>query len=136
MQEQTKRQGDAVVLTSKAPLWPGANVRYQGEELKAGERLLAAGTVLRPADIGLLAVAGCPEVSVRRRLRVAMIATGDELAAPGAPLPPGCIHESNRPVLHSLLTELGMEPVDLGVVRDDRAVLRQALWKRPNAGMC
>jgi molybdopterin molybdotransferase len=127
MQEQTERQGDTVTLTLKAPLRAGANVRYRGEELSAGDPLLTAGILLQPADIGLLAVAGCSDVTVRRRLRVALMATGDELAEPGQPLPPGWIHESNRPVLHALLTELGMEPLDLGVVRDDRAVLQQAL---------
>lgn len=127
VQEDTLRRDDAVLLTMDTAIKPGANVRHRGEELKAGELLLPAGAVLRPAAIGLLAVAGCGEVTVLKRLRVALIATGDELAEPGEPLPPGGIHESNRPVLRALLAELGMEPLDLGVVRDDRELLRKAL---------
>ncbi len=127
VQEDTLRQDDAVLLTIDAAIKPGANVRYRGEELQAGEPLLPTGTVFRPAAIGLLAVAGCRDVAVLKRLRVALIATGDELAEPGQPLQPGCIHESNRPVLRALLAELGMDPLDLGVVRDDRDVLRKAL---------
>ena len=127
VQEVCERQGDGVVLHIGAPLRAGNDVRYQGEELRAGERLLPAGSVLHPAAIGLLAMAGCREVTVRRRLRVALLATGDELAAPGTPLQPGFIYDSNRPVLGAMLAELGMTPFDLGVVRDDRAALEQAL---------
>lgn len=127
IQEEAEHQGDTVSLTIKNPLNPGANVRFRGEELARGDALLAAGRVLGPADIGLLAVAGCRDVSVLRRLRVALIATGDELAEPGQPLPPGCIHESNRPVLRALLSELGMETLDLGVVRDDPDALKAAM---------
>lgn len=127
VQELTEKLGDEVLLKTQHPLRLGANVRYQGEELKSGQTLIPGGKVLRPADIGLLALAGCQEVDVRARPKVAFLATGDELVEPGHALEPGFIHESNRPVLHAMLTELGMEPMDLGLVRDDPRLLAQAL---------
>jgi molybdopterin molybdotransferase len=127
VQEETERQGSMVVLNPSGPLRPSANVRHQGEELKRGDRLLPAGKILRPADLGLLAVAGCKEVAVVRRLRVSFLATGEELADPGDQLAPGFIYESNRPVLHALLSEMGIEPIDLGRVGDDRDTIRRAL---------
>lgn len=129
VQEETSRNGDAVVLMAPMPLKSGANVRHQGEELKVGERLLPAKKLLGPADLGVLAVAGCGDVDVIRRLRVAFLATGDELVDPGQALAPGFIYESNRPVLHALLTEMGMEPLDLGRVGDDRESIHQAMWQ-------
>ena len=132
VQEETERQGLMLVLNPSGPLKPGANVRRQGEELKRGDCLLSAGKILRPADLGLLAVAGCKEVAVVRRLRVAFLVTGDELADPGAQLAPGFIYESNRPVLHALLSEMGIEPIDLGRVGDDRDTIRRAM--RQGAG--
>lgn len=132
VQELTEPQGSLVILRSPGPMSPGENVRHQGEELRRGDRLLSAGRILRPADLGLLAVAGCGEVAVVRRLRVAFLATGDELADPGEQLAPGFIYESNRPVLHALLSEMGVEPIDLGRVGDDRDAIREAM--RQGAG--
>jgi molybdopterin molybdotransferase len=83
--------------------------------------------VLGPAHIGLLASLGLPEVPVRRRLRVAFFSTGDELVSIGEPLAPGAIYDSNRYTLHGMLTRLGCEVHDLGVVRDDPAALEAAL---------
>ncbi|MFM8442227.1 MAG: gephyrin-like molybdotransferase Glp [Methylococcus sp.] len=127
IQERTEQEGDFVRLMINSPVRAGDNVRQRGEELQAGECLLAAGTRLRPADIGVLAVAGRREVEVWRRPKVAFLATGDELAEPGQPLAPGCIYESNRPALRALLTQWGMDTLDLGVIRDDRESLRRAL---------
>lgn len=127
VQELTEKVGDEILLKTHHPLRIGANIRYQGEELKSGQTLIAGGKVLRPADIGLLALAGCQEVDVRVRPKVAFIATGDELVEPGQILEPGFINESNRPVLRAMLTELGMEPMDLGLVRDDPRQLAQVL---------
>ncbi len=129
VQEETECQGPSVVVKSSHPMRPGENVRQQGEELKRGDGLLSAGKILRPADLGLLAVAGCSEVAVMRRLRVAFLATGDELADPGEQLAPGFIYESNRAVLRALLLELGIEPIDLGRVDDDREVIRRAMQR-------
>jgi len=129
IQERTEAEGDFVRLMIESPVRAGDNVRPRGEELRSGDRLLAAGTLLRPADIGVLAVAGLREVEVWRRPKVAFMATGDELVDPGQALPPGSIYESNRPVLRALLTQWGMEPLDLGVIRDDRESLSRAMQR-------
>ncbi|MCW5634976.1 MAG: molybdopterin molybdotransferase MoeA [Rubrivivax sp.] len=102
---------------------PGENRRKRGEDLAAGKAALAAGRVLRPADVGLAASLGLTRVRVMRPLRVALFSTGDEVTEPGAPLAPGCIYDSNRFSLGAALRRLGMEVVDLGLVRDDRAAL-------------
>jgi molybdopterin molybdotransferase len=111
----------------------GENRRKRGEDLAAGKPALRAGRVLRPADIGLVASLGCVQVQVKRALRVALFSTGDEVVAPGQPLAPGCIYDSNRFALTAALQRLGMEVVDLGLVRDDpealRSVLHQAVQK-------
>ena len=105
----------------------GQHLRYRGEDLARGKPCVNAGCVLGPAHIGLLASLGLPEVPVRRRLRVAFFSTGDELVSIGEPLAPGAIYDSNRYTLHGMLTRLGCEVHDLGVVRDDPAALEAAL---------
>ncbi|MBL8286507.1 MAG: molybdopterin molybdotransferase MoeA [Rubrivivax sp.] len=102
---------------------PGENRRKRGEDLAAGKPALRAGRVLRPADVGLAASLGLTAVPVMRPLKVAIFSTGDEVVAPGAPLPPGCIYDSNRYALAAAVRRLGMEAIDLGLVRDDRAAL-------------
>lgn len=101
----------------------GENRRKRGEDLAQGQPALAAGRVLRPADLGLIASLGMAEVAVRRRLKVALFSTGDEVVAPGQPLPEGCIYDSNRFGLIGALQRLGVEVLDLGLVRDDPAAL-------------
>jgi len=105
----------------------GQHLRYRGEDLARGKPCVHGGCVLGPAHIGLLASLGLPEVPVRRRLRVAFFSTGDELVSIGEPLAPGAIYDSNRYTLHGMLTRLGCEVHDLGVVRDDPAALEAAL---------
>ncbi len=105
----------------------GQHLRYRGEDLARGKSCVNSGCVLGPAHIGLLASLGLPEVPVRRRLRVAFFSTGDELVSIGEPLAPGAIYDSNRYTLHGMLTRLGCEVHDLGVVRDDPAALQAAL---------
>ncbi|MEE4417703.1 molybdopterin-binding protein, partial [Klebsiella pneumoniae] len=78
------------------------------------------------ADIGLLASLGIAEVAVRRKLRVAFFSTGDELRSIGEPLDAGCVYDSNRYTLHGMLSRLGVELIDMGVVRDDPAALETA----------
>ena len=124
MQEVVRVAGDRVTVP------PGQkaaqNVRYAGEDLKAGVPVLRPGAPLRPAELGLIASLGMGEVSVRRRLRVALFATGDELASIGEPLREGEVYDSNRYTLHGMLARLGVEIDDLGVVRDDPALLEAA----------
>lgn len=110
-------------------LKPGENLRRAGEDLAKGKPALRAGRLLRPADVGLIASLGFDRVTVRRKLRVALFSTGDELRAPGQPLEPGCIYDSNRASLRAALQRLGVEVVDLGLVKDDPAAL-QATFER------
>jgi molybdopterin molybdotransferase len=105
----------------------GENRRLRGEDLAAGRPALRAGRELRPADLGLAASLGFSELNVLRRLRVALFSTGDELRAPGDPLPPGCIYDSNRYSLQGALSRLGVEVLDLGLVPDNEAALQAAL---------
>jgi molybdopterin molybdotransferase len=105
----------------------GDNRRLRGEDLSAGRPALAAGRILKPADLGLLASLGLPQVHVFRRLRVALFSTGDELRSLGQTLDAGCIYDSNRYSLAGALQQLGMEVIDLGVVADTPAALEATL---------
>ncbi len=105
----------------------GQNTRRRGEDLRAGGVALAAGKLLRPAEIGLVASLGLGEVAVRRPVRVAIFSTGDEVQAIGTAAKSGEIYDSNRYTLWGMLTRLGCEVRDLGIVRDDPAALEKAL---------
>ncbi|MDZ7590246.1 MAG: gephyrin-like molybdotransferase Glp [Rubrivivax sp.] len=109
----------------------GENRRRQGEDLAAGRPAVRVGRVLKPADMGLLASLGVERVPVFRRLRVALFSTGNEIRTLGQPLDPGCVYDSNRYSLMGALQRLGMEVIDLGLVRDDpqalQGVLEQAM---------
>ena len=124
MQEKVQREGDNAVIGAGHKA--GQNVRFAGEDLKAGAVALDAGVLLRPAHLGLIASLGVGEVRVRRRPRVAFFSTGDELASIGETLGPGQIYDSNRYTLYGMLQRLGVEVIDLGVVRDRREDLEQA----------
>jgi molybdopterin molybdotransferase len=104
----------------------GQNLRRAGEDLKAGEPAVTKGRRLRPAEIGLVASLGIPEVEVYRRLRVAFFSTGDELVSVGTVPREGQIYDSNRYTIHGMLTRLGCEVLDMGVVHDDPALLEDA----------
>jgi molybdopterin molybdotransferase len=105
---------------------PGQNARRAGEDLRAGAAAIAAGRLLRPAELGIVASLGIAEVSVRRRVRVALFSTGDELCSIGTPLFPGAVYDSNRYTLWGMLTRLGCEVIDMGVVKDEPAALEAA----------
>jgi molybdopterin molybdotransferase len=105
----------------------GENRRRQGEDLSLGRPALQAGRLLKPADLGLIASLGITQVTVRRRLRVALFSTGNELRNAGQPLEPGCIYDSNRYSLMGALQRLGMDVIDLGLVPDDPAALQATL---------
>jgi molybdenum cofactor synthesis domain len=104
----------------------GENVRRAGEDIARGSVVLEAGKRLTPADLGILASIGVGEVNVRRRVRVAFFSTGDELRGIGEPLAEGEVYDSNRYSLHGMLRRLGVEALDLGVVRDEPVALREA----------
>ena len=127
IQEIVRREGQRIFVPEGQK--KGQNVRYAGEDLKTGVPVLQPGKILRPADLGLVASLGIGQVEVKRRLRVAFFATGDELASIGTPLKAGEIYDSNRYTLHAMLARLGMEIFDLGVVRDDPAALESAFLK-------
>jgi molybdopterin molybdotransferase len=124
MQEACVAAGDKVTVNEKPA--PGAWIRRAGVDVEAGQTVLAAGWRLRPQDLGLAASVGVGELTVYRRIKVAVFFTGDELVMPGEPLPPGRIYNSNRFVLRGLLENLGCEVLDLGIVPDDAQKTRDA----------
>jgi molybdopterin molybdotransferase len=125
MQEHCEAQGDQVAIN----LVPrsGEYVRLAGSDLKASQTILAAGTRLSAAALGLAASVGIARIAVFRPLRVAMFFTGSELTMPGEPLPPGHIYNSNRYIMAGFLQDLGADVVDLGIVADERDATRAAL---------
>jgi molybdopterin molybdotransferase len=125
-QEFTENQTDATVSIPAGRARRGDNRRLRGEDLRNGQIALRAGKILRPADIGMLASLGVAEVAVQRRLRVAFFSTGDELRSVGEPLDPGCVYDSNRYTLYGMLTRLGCDIIDMGVVRDDPVAMEAA----------
>ncbi|MCC6474855.1 MAG: molybdopterin molybdotransferase MoeA [Burkholderiales bacterium] len=124
MQEHARAEGDRVTIGSGHRR--GQNLRRAGEDLAKAGIALARGKLLNPADLGLAASLGIAEVSVYRRLRVAFFSTGDELVSIGSPLTEGQVYDSNRYTLYGMLTRLGVELIDMGVVRDDPALLERA----------
>ena len=126
MQEDV-RIDEAGRLVVPAGLKPGANVRPAGEDIAVGSSALAAGRRLRPQDVALAAAFGLTHVEVRRRIRVAVFSTGNELVSPGAPRAAAQLFDSNRFMLMAMLARLGCEVSDLGILRDDRASLAHGL---------
>ncbi|MBB3330424.1 molybdopterin molybdotransferase [Halomonas campaniensis] len=125
MQERVEVEGDRVRIPDGIP--EGDNVRRRGRDVAAGDTLLTAGERLEAAALGHLAGQGITEVRVRRRPRVALLSTGDEIVDPGQPLAPGQIYNSNRPMLRRLLERFGAELVRVASVPDDAAGTRETL---------
>jgi len=130
---------DTVVMQEQAPLIGeeririgsghrrGQHVRHPGEDIRRGQELLSAGKRIGPAELGLLASLGVAEVGVYRRVRAAYFASGDELRSIGEPLGEGDIYDSNRYTLYGMLTEMGVDMIDMGVVPDRPDDLAAAL---------
>ncbi|SEI68917.1 gephyrin-like molybdotransferase Glp [Pseudomonas sp. NFR16] len=126
MQENAEVQSDDRVRFIE-PLNVGQNIRPKGQETTVGDKVLEAGTMLGPIELGLAATMGFGQLQVVRRARVAVLSTGDELIEPGQPLGPGQIYNSNRVLLCSWLERLGCEVVDAGILPDDLGKTRTAL---------
>ncbi|MEC9329841.1 MAG: gephyrin-like molybdotransferase Glp [Pseudomonadota bacterium] len=125
MQEHVECNGDQIRIAPGQK--PGQHVRQAGEDLAAGTLALAGGQRLLPSDLGLVASLGIGELRVLRKPRVAFFSNGDELRSIGEPLSLGEVYDSNRYTLHGMLTRLAVDFVDLGVVPDDRARIRETL---------
>ncbi|KVE45522.1 molybdopterin molybdotransferase MoeA [Burkholderia sp. BDU5] len=125
-QEKVETMGDVVRFPASA-VARGDHCRRAGEDLARGASALAAGRVVRATDLGLLASLGIADVAVRRRVRVAFFSTGDELRVPGEPLRDGGLYDSNRATLAGMLARIGVDTIDLGIVRDDPVALEQVL---------
>ena len=123
--EQTQQQGEWVDLYFAPPV--GDNIRYAGEDVRQGERILRQGTRIRPQEVGMLAALGCREVSVIRRPRVAILATGDELVDVGEPVGAGQIRDTNSFSNAAQVLQYGGVPIMLGIARDRVADLTRKI---------
>lgn len=127
MQEDCRVEGDTVIVPPGLKL--GANRRLAGEDLKEGAVAIPRGRRLRPQDVALAAAMGFANVEVKRRVRVALFSTGNEIIEPGKPLASAALYDANRYLLIGLLQRLGIETSDLGILADDPAVLEAAIGK-------
>ncbi len=116
IQELCEQDGDHVIIRELPG--KGANIRKTGEDISAGSSIIDSGTRLAPQHLGLAASVGVSEVTVYRRLKVALLASGDELVMPGNPLKPGQIYNSNQYTASGLLQALGCEVIPLGIIKD------------------
>ncbi|WPL18716.1 Molybdopterin molybdenumtransferase [Thiorhodovibrio winogradskyi] len=138
VQEICRQDGDRLHIAPnehanlEALIKPGANIRQRGEDIRAGDHILDSGTKLGPQHLALAASVGIAELQVYRRLRVAILSSGDELILPGHPLQPGQIYNSNRFMLAGLLRALGCEVIDLGMIPDRFEATLQALREAAN----
>ncbi len=130
-QELVQVTGQSIRIPVGA-LQRGDNRRFRGEDLSLGKPALLAGTSVGPAALGLLASLGLAQVEVRRKLRVAFFSTGDEILSLGQSPREGAVYDSNRYTLFGLLTRMGVEVIDMGVVRDDPQALEVAFKQAAN----
>jgi molybdopterin molybdotransferase len=124
MQEQISREGDSIIVNPGHH--KGDHVRCIGEDMRIGQTILQRGKLITPAELGLLASLGLAEVMVMRKIRVAFFSTGDELKSVGEALQEGQIYDSNRYTLYGMLNRLGVDIIDMGVIKDRREDVRQA----------
>lgn len=125
MQEDTQRDDDVISISNQHRC--GQNVRHPGEDIKKGSIVLSAGKEISPADLGLLSSIGIAEVSTYRKPVIAFFSTGDELKSLGESLNPGEIYDSNRYTLFGMLKKMDVELLDLGVIADDKALIKKTL---------
>jgi molybdopterin molybdotransferase len=125
MQEDVRVDGSTVIVPPGLKL--GANRRLAGEDVRAGSVALPAGRRLAPQHVALAAALGCVDLAVRRRIRVALFSTGDEIVEPGAPRPQPALYDANRRLLADLAERLGADVTDLGILPDDPQTLAPAL---------
>jgi len=131
-QEFTSAKDGSSIEFKQEQLKPGENRRLRGEDLQKGKPAIAAGRLLRPSDLGLAASLGIASLPVKRKLKVAILSSGDELCALGQTLDAGSIYDSNRYSLTGLLNRLNLEIIDCGIVRDDPSSLKQAFIEAAN----
>ncbi|SON48674.1 bifunctional molybdopterin-guanine dinucleotide biosynthesis adaptor protein MobB/molybdopterin molybdotransferase MoeA [Vibrio tapetis] len=128
MREQSTQDGDIVTFSSSG-IKPGQNVRQAGEDLAKGQPVFSSGTRIASPEMGMIASLGYNRINVTRKIKVAMFSTGDEVQAPGETLEPNRIYDSNRFTIKGVLTQLGCEVIDLGILEDDHQVMADALQK-------
>ena len=126
VQEEAVRTGDRLDLAGEGPPAFARNVRRRGLDFADGDELVGGGERITPARLAVVATGGVATVTVARRIRVALASTGDELVEVGRPIPDGYLPESNRLLLRSLLADLPVEVIDLGILPDDLATIRNA----------
>lgn len=131
MVENTRMDGEHVVICGMPR--KGQHIRRRGEELSIGQTLLTRGTALQAGHLGLLASQGHARVEVAKRVRVGILATGDEICPTGAPLQPGQIWSSNTAALMALVTDAGGEAIDCGIARDNLSSIRAAFERATQA---
>jgi molybdopterin molybdotransferase len=125
MQEDVRTEGDAVIVPPG--LKPGANRRLAGEDVRRNAVLLPAGRRLAAQDVALAAAVGLTRLTVRRKVRVALFSTGDEIVDPGKPRPAAALYDANRFLLDGMLERLSADVTDLGILKDDPAELETAI---------
>jgi molybdopterin molybdotransferase len=128
IQENTEKLDKNNILIQKLPKM-GENIRFIGEDLKSGDVILPKGKKLSPTDLAYLASQGIAEVTVKRKLRAAFFSTGDELCSMGEILGDGQIYDSNRYSIYGMLTNLGLDVIDMGIVKDDLQAIEDTFIK-------
>ncbi|EAS64563.1 bifunctional molybdopterin-guanine dinucleotide biosynthesis adaptor protein MobB/molybdopterin molybdotransferase MoeA [Photobacterium angustum] len=128
MREQATQKCDAVTFDkTMGNIKAGQNVRQAGEDLALGQIAVAAGTTITAPELGMVASLGIDKITIKKPIRVAIFSTGDEVQQPGETQKQNCIYDSNRYTLYALLTNLGCEVIDLGIIDDNEASLEKTL---------